>query len=163
MMATKRLILLRHAKSDWYSGVIYDHDRPLNDRGCRDAPRVGKWLSQNGYKPEHCLCSSAGRTQQTLSLLIHGSGWESIPTDILTDLYHAGESSLVDQIATGFSYCDTLMVVGHNPGMDMVLMRFCPQIESSTNGKLMTTAACAIIGFDGEDLSNPVLIDFRRP
>lgn len=162
-MAAKQLILLRHAKSDWYSEANTDHDRPLNDRGRRDAPRVGKWLSQNGYRPEYILCSSAERTRQTLSLLIHGSGWEDIPTELSRDLYHAGESSLTERIATGFSYCDALMVVGHNPGMDLLVMQFCPQIESSTNGKLMTTAACAVIGFEDENLTNPGLIDFRRP
>ena len=163
IMATKQLILLRHAKSDWYSVADTDHDRPLNDRGRRDAPQVGNWLSQNDYRPEHILCSGAERTRQTLSLLIHGSGWENIPVDISKDLYHAREASLVERIAAGFSYCNTLMVVGHNPGMDMVVMRFCPQIEPGANGKLMTTAACAVIGFDDEDLTNPGLIDFRRP
>ncbi len=167
-MANKQLVVLRHAKSDWYSGATSDYDRPLNDRGCRDAPRVGQWLGENGYRPEHILCSGAERTRQTLSLVIqgsegHGSEWKDIPTDVSDDLYHAGESFLTDRIATAFSYCGALMVVGHNPGMDMLVMRFCPQLELSASGKLMTTAACAVIGFDDEDLTNPVLIDFRRP
>lgn len=162
-MATKQLILLRHAKSDWYSAASADHDRPLNDRGRRDAPRVGAWLGRNDYRPERILCSSAERTRETLNLVIHGSNWEDIPTDVSSDLYHAGESFLADRIADGFSYCGALMVVGHNPGMDLLVMRFCPGLEPGANGKLMTTAACAIIGFDDEDLTNPGLIDFRRP
>ena len=162
-MAKKQLILLRHAKSDWYSGVGVDHDRPLNERGRRDAPGVGAWLGENGYRPQHILCSSATRTRQTLELLTRASGWGSISTDMSADLYHADESLLTYRIAAGFRSCDCLMVVGHNPGMDILVTRFCPQIEPSTNGKLMTTAACAVIGFDDEGLGNLGLIDFRRP
>ena len=65
-MGKPRLILLRHAKSDWYSGALSDHDRPLNGRGMRDAPRVGRWIDANGYTPTVVLCSSALRTRQTL-------------------------------------------------------------------------------------------------
>ncbi len=162
-MATKQLILLRHAKSDWYSGVGIDHDRPLNDRGRKNAPAVGKWLRQHGYRPQYILCSSSRRTRQTLSLLIDGSEWEHIPVDVSKDLYHADESFLTYRIATGFRSCDSLMVVGHNPGIDILVMRFCPQLEPGTNGKLMTTAACAVIRFDDESLTNPSLTDFRRP
>ncbi len=163
-MANKQLVLLRHAKSDWYSGSRTDHDRPLNGRGRRDAPRVGKWLRENGYRPDLIWCSSAERTRQTLRLALQGSEWkEDIPVELSSDLYHAGESFLADRISTGFSDCDTLMVVGHNPGMELLVTRFCPRIEPDANGKLMTTAACAVIGFDNGGLNSPVLIDFRRP
>ncbi len=163
-MANKQLILLRHAKSDWYSGARTDHDRPLNDRGRRDAPRVGQWLSEQGYRPDLILCSSTERTRQTLMLVIQGGEWkEDIPTEISSELYHATESLLADRIAVGLGECDVLMVVGHNPGMDTLVMRFCPQVESSARNKRMTTAACAVIRFGDENLTDPELIDFRRP
>ncbi|WP_204322083.1 histidine phosphatase family protein, partial [Streptococcus pneumoniae] len=59
-----RLILLRHAKSDWPEGVA-DHERPLNGRGRRAAPLMGEAMVERGYVPERALVSSAKRTQET--------------------------------------------------------------------------------------------------
>jgi phosphohistidine phosphatase len=63
----RRLILLRHAKSDWPEGP--DLDRPLAKRGRRDAPRIGRWLHEHGYRPDVVICSAARRTQQTWELI----------------------------------------------------------------------------------------------
>ena len=70
MQNTALLILLRHAKSDWYSGVPGDFDRPLAARGRKDAPRVGKWMKKNGILPELILCSPAVRTRETPAAVI---------------------------------------------------------------------------------------------
>jgi phosphohistidine phosphatase len=64
---TRRLILLRHAKSDWPEGP--DRDRPLAKRGRRDAPRIGRWLHDRGYQPDVVICSAAARTRQTWELV----------------------------------------------------------------------------------------------
>ena len=63
MTATRRLILLRHAKSDWPD--VPDRDRPLAKRGRRDAPKIGRWLRDRAYLPEIVICSDARRTRQT--------------------------------------------------------------------------------------------------
>jgi phosphohistidine phosphatase len=63
---TRRLILLRHAKSDWPD--VPDRDRPLAKRGRRDAPRIGRWLHDHGYLPDVVICSPARRTEQTWEL-----------------------------------------------------------------------------------------------
>ena len=63
---TRTLILMRHAKSDWGHAGLADHDRPLNARGTRDAPRMGAWLRGKGHLPDEVLCSTATRTRQTL-------------------------------------------------------------------------------------------------
>jgi phosphohistidine phosphatase len=60
---TRRLILLRHAKSDWPD--VPDRDRPLAKRGRRDAPKIGRWLREHGYLPDTVICSDARRTRQT--------------------------------------------------------------------------------------------------
>src|SRR5215469_17757042 len=63
----RRLVLLRHAKSDWPEDVA-DHDRPLAPRGRRDAPLVGRWLARAGYVPDIAICSTARRAQETWRL-----------------------------------------------------------------------------------------------
>ena len=64
---TRRLILLRHAKSDWPD--VPDRDRPLAKRGRRDAPRIGRWLHDHDYLPDVVICSTARRTEQTWELV----------------------------------------------------------------------------------------------
>src|SRR5579859_3831085 len=63
----RRLILLRHAKSDWPEGP--DLDRPLAKRGRRDAPRIGRWLRAHGFVPDVVICSAARRTRETWALV----------------------------------------------------------------------------------------------
>ncbi|HXT88463.1 MAG TPA: histidine phosphatase family protein, partial [Trebonia sp.] len=65
--ADRRLLLLRHAKSDWPD--VADHERPLAKRGRRDAPVVGRWLRTSGYLPDAVICSTAARARQTWELV----------------------------------------------------------------------------------------------
>jgi len=65
--AARRLILLRHAKSDWPD--VPDAERPLAKRGRRAAPRIGRWLHDQGYQPDVVICSTALRTRQTWDLV----------------------------------------------------------------------------------------------
>ncbi len=162
-MATKQLILLRHAKSDWESGAASDHDRPLSRRGCQDAPRVGAWFRDNDYQPDRIICSSSARTRETLDLVHAGANWNDPDIVYEEALYLASESQIMDLITENFEFCDRLMMVGHNPGMDYVLFQFCPEVKTSPTGKLMTTAAFAIINFTSSDMSNPKLLHFIRP
>ena len=162
-MATKQLIILRHGKSDWHSGARTDHERPLNDRGRVDAERVGRWLGENGYRPDQIACSTATRTRETIDLVSNAADWEKVGVEYDDSLYLASESTIVEIAADGLRDYDRFVIVGHNPGMDDVLLRFCPNVTASQNHKLMTTAAIAIIQFSGPDLVDPELVEFRRP
>lgn len=162
-MAEKQLILLRHAKSDWFTNAGSDHDRPLSDRGRRDAPRVGAWLSDHGYQPGMVLCSTAERARETLDLVMQGAEWPDIEVDYLSGLYLASESKILECAMDALIETDSAMIVGHNPGMDYALTRLCPHAQPDANYKLMTTAAFAVIGVDNEMLENPVLEAFHRP
>ena len=62
---SRKLVLLRHAKSAWPD--VPDHDRPLARRGQRDAPVIGRWLSDSGLLPDQVLCSTARRASETLA------------------------------------------------------------------------------------------------
>mgnify|MGYP005992259389 CR=1 FL=1 len=114
----KRLILMRHAKSDWSGAGVSDHDRTLNDRGRRDAAALGQWLRIKGLAPDTVLCSSATRTRQTVDLL----GLDGTPDVVLTRaLYLADAEELHAALceATG----ETVLLVAHNPGIgDMAEM-----------------------------------------
>ncbi|WP_179380338.1 SixA phosphatase family protein [Jannaschia marina] len=105
-----KLILLRHAKSDWGDPMQEDRDRPLNKRGRRDAPRIGAWLRARGHLPDRILCSGAARTRETRDRL----GIEA-ETLCLDALYLADPETilkLVDEHAA-----PALMVIAHNPGI----------------------------------------------
>lgn len=107
---TRTLILMRHAKSDWGSPGLADHDRQLNERGMRDAPALGGWLRMNGYLPDQVLCSTARRTRQTLDGLGLGA-----PAVFLPALYHADPDIL--QHALQQAQGHTVLMLGHNPGI----------------------------------------------
>ena len=105
----KRLILMRHAKSDWSTGGA-DHQRPLNSRGRASAKALGDWLRAQALMPDQALCSSATRTRETLDLLEL-----DVETRHEDRLYHAGPVALQKFLseATG----GTVLMVGHNPGI----------------------------------------------
>jgi phosphohistidine phosphatase SixA len=64
--ASRELLLLRHAKSDWYSGAASEFERPLNDRGRKEAPRMGAWLLSQNLKPDYLVSSPATRARETI-------------------------------------------------------------------------------------------------
>ncbi len=160
-MAIKQLILLRHAKSDWYSLAPRDIDRPLNARGRNNATRVGEWFRGSAYHPERILCSVAQRTRETLDRVLSRAGWPDVEIAYHPDLYLASATRIIDRVRDNMDTCDRIMVVGHNPGMDEVLLHFCPDIE--VEDKLMTTCAFAVIEFENAQLASPKLIEFHRP
>jgi phosphohistidine phosphatase len=111
---TKRLILTRHAKSSWDDPLTPDHDRPLNERGKAAAADLGSWLASRGYVPDEVLCSDALRTRKTWSGIAPALPGTPI-LELKPALYHAGPDVMLAVLrhATG----DTVMVIGHNPGI----------------------------------------------
>ena len=166
MQTKARLILLRHAKSDWYSGAPGDFDRPLAARGRKDAPRVGKWMKKNGIVPEIILCSPAVRTRETLAAVNDKLGIGHIVYE--DAIYGASLGALLGLVEQYSRDCSHLMVTGHNPGMDELLSFLCgTQPPLTETGKLMTTAALAVLGFAGAgSMSKPAageLLHLVRP
>ena len=148
MLKEARLILLRHAKSDWDSGVRGDFDRPLAPRGRKDAPRMGEWMKKNAIIPDLILCSPALRTRETLAAVNNKLGVGHIVFE--EDIYGASLGALLGLIEQYSQGCANLMITGHNPGMDELLYFLCrTQPPLTETGKLMTTAALAVLGFAG--------------
>ena len=113
----KTILAMRHAKSSWDSPAGTDHDRPLNERGFADAPRMGAWLKEQGVVPELIISSTARRARQTAVGVIEGSGygeeWEQT-----ADFYHADPEAYIERLAQLPDALERVMVVGHNPGIE---------------------------------------------
>lgn len=112
----KRLTLLRHAKSDWNTGQR-DHDRPLNRRGERDAPEMGRRFLECIGTPELILSSTANRALTTARLFAGSCDYEAASIDVDGELYHASPGTLlhaVNQLDDAFA---DVVLVSHNPGI----------------------------------------------
>ncbi|MGR3461990.1 MAG: SixA phosphatase family protein [Roseovarius sp.] len=106
----KRLILMRHAKSDWGDPTLPDRDRPLNARGRRSATALGGWLRAKGAVPDQILCSSSERTQETCARL-------NLPlAPGLHDALYLAEVPDMLRLLRGATGSQVLML-GHNPGI----------------------------------------------
>ena len=111
---TLTLILTRHAKSGWDDPELRDHDRPLNERGQGDAPKIGAWLKGKGHVPGEALVSSARRTQETWERLSPELGC-NVAMKTVPALYHAEANTILQQLKG--AKARTVMVIGHNPGI----------------------------------------------
>lgn len=113
----KTLILFRHAKSSWKDRSLPDPMRPLNKRGRRDAPVMGRRLADRGTDVELMISSPAVRALATAEALAEELGypWDEIVTD--ERLYHADAGELLEVIEEQDPWVDHLMLVGHNPGL----------------------------------------------
>ena len=112
----RTLLLLRHAKSDYPAGVP-DHDRPLNERGRRDAPVAGRWLTAHAPALDLVLVSSARRAQQTWQL---ASADLDVPGVVRTEprVYEASVSILLNVVRSIPETVQSALLVGHNPGLE---------------------------------------------
>ena len=138
----RRLIVMRHAKSDWHTGAQTDHDRPLNHRGRSDAPRVARHLAELGWTPQHILSSDAQRTRETCLGMLQV--WEDgIETEFLPGLYHAGARELQEELVRVPDEVEVLLVVGHNPGWQGVVYHLTEQsIPMKTATAALLTTEC---------------------
>lgn len=116
----KTLLILRHAKSSWKDEEVGDHDRPLNKRGKRDAPRMGELLRQAHLQPELIISSTAKRARKTASKAAHQCGYQGI-IELQGTLYLAPPDAYLEALRKVDDAIDRVMVVGHNPGLEQLL------------------------------------------
>lgn len=117
MRNRKRLTLLRHAKAQPPDASLPDRERPLNGRGERDAPRMGRRLKETGARPSLIVTSPAVRALQTARLVAHELGY---PLEFLqreADLYLATPDEILQVIARQDNAFNDMIVCGHNPGL----------------------------------------------
>lgn len=113
----KRLLILRHAKSSWNDASLDDWERPLNDRGRRDAPRVGEWLRDHARQPDVIITSDAVRARTTAEAVAKAAGY-SREIVIEPSLYHATPKAVLDLLTAVRDEAQTVLIVGHNPGLE---------------------------------------------
>lgn len=112
----KTLLILRHAKSSWADDDQDDHERPLNQRGKRAAPRMGQLIKEQSLIPDRILSSTAVRARATAAAVAKACGFQG-DLELTRDLYLADPQSYMDVLAL-LDHGDRVMVVGHNPGME---------------------------------------------
>ena len=143
----KTLYVLRHAKSSWDDASLGDHDRPLSGRGRRAAALIGKHMGEEGIRPQLVLCSSAARARQTLEGLGDGAG----AVEVDSDLYLASGEELTARLRKIEPDVASVMVVGHNPGMqDLVLTLASQGRDLDRVSEKFPTAALATLVIDGD-------------
>jgi phosphohistidine phosphatase len=113
----KTLLVLRHAKSSWDDPALNDHERPLNERGRRDGPRMGELVWDQGLIPDLVISSDAVRAQLTAKAVAEAAGYAG---EILLDprLYIASPANILSLLRTVRQNAETIMIVGHNPGLE---------------------------------------------
>jgi phosphohistidine phosphatase len=113
----KILTLVRHAKSDWKDASLSDRQRPLNRRGERDAPDMGLRMAKHGIRPSLIISSPAVRAWTTAKIVAGEIGYAAEFLQPEEALYLASLSDLLDAVVAQDTGLESLMVVGHNPGM----------------------------------------------
>ncbi|TKT81380.1 histidine phosphatase family protein [Aquamicrobium sp. LC103] len=166
----KTLLLLRHAKSSWDDPALDDFDRPLARRGRAAAPLMGRLLAERAWVPDLALVSPALRTRQTWRLVAPELA-EPVDAAFADGLYEASAEQILGEIRKQAAKIGTLLVLGHNPGLEELARRLCgPSSDREALAWLTAkfpTAALARFEFDRgwSNLGFGVgkLTDFVRP
>ena len=153
-MDKHKFIIMRHAKSDWSSDTAKDFERPLSKRGIRNASQMGAWLKKQKIIPDRIISSPATRTKMTAHIVC---GELDINTSgIIWDdrIYEAGIEELLEVISDHARHANSMLLIGHNPGLDALLNYLSKEKpQFNDNGKLMTTAAIAVLNYDDNPIS----------
>ena len=137
----KRLFLIRHAKSSWDDATLADRDRPLNERGRRDAPKIGGRLARREVKPDLILSSPALRALTTAKIIAGKLDYRRKHIVVDDRLYAAQTDDLLEVIHALDDSLQCVMIVGHNPELSELAQRLCGEIDH------LPTGAVAEFGF----------------
>ena len=145
----KTLLLLRHAKSSWKESGLRDFDRPLNGRGRKAAETMGRFIRKKKVVPDLVLSSPAVRARETIEAIMKIA---ELPSELRYDdrIYDAGAMRLLEVISQIEDERNTVLMVGHNPGMEELLALLTDQLEH------MATATLAKIDLNGASWSKVV-------
>ena len=144
-----QLFLLRHAKADWAKPGMRDFDRPLKERGRKNAETIGLAMRSAGFVPDKVICSKAARALET---------WESVSVTLdagdcdveITDSLYGSDASGYLQVINEAFDSQRLLLIGHNPMMEDIAFALAGSGESSALSKLekgFPTAGLAVIDF----------------
>lgn len=131
----KTLYILRHAKSSWAEPGLADFDRPLNARGKRAAELIGAYIKKQGEAPHLILSSPAVRARETIETVLKTA---KLTAELRYDqrIYEASKLLLVEVIAQIEEDLSSVLLVGHNPGMEGVLEVLTGRTETMATGTI---------------------------
>ena len=143
----KTLCLVRHAKSSWADPSLTDFERPLNNRGKRDAPFMGKRLLRANLTPSIIVSSPARRARDTARMIAREIGFDKKKIDYREEIYHADEpAALLEVVSTRDPAVETMVLVGHN----FVITECAEQLTGVSIASIPTCGIVAIV-FDCHD------------
>lgn len=149
----RRLMLLRHAKSDWAQPGVRDHDRPLNPRGRESAPKMGAYMVRHALIPDLIVASTARRVTETLDLLLPAF---KTPPKIGSErrIYEADVEALMGLVKETPRTVHSLLMIGHNPGLAEFAALLIASGDVEARQRLIEkfpTAGLAVIDFALDD------------
>ena len=157
----KTLLVLRHAKSNWDDSAARDHERPLNARGERDAPRMGQLARDEQLLPELIVSSDAVRARMTACAMADATGGQ-----LLLDprLYHAGATDILAALRSVVQEnVATVMIVGHNPGLEELIAQLTGERENLPTAALARLALPIERWSDLDTSTRGTLVGLWRP
>jgi len=132
----KRLLIMRHAKSSWKDSEIPDHKRPLKKRGLKEAAYIGKVLKNKELIPDKIISSNAVRSADTATIVADKCGYKK-EIEYTDKLYMAESGAILELIHTQPDSIKTLMVIGHNPGMEALVQVLSRKVESLSTASVV--------------------------
>ena len=162
-VSVKRLLILRHAKSDWGDSSLDDWQRPLSARGINDAPRVGEMLRERSSIPDLIITSDAIRARSTAEAVAEAAGYTG---EIFLEpaLYLATPNAIVEVLNTlTDDPAGAVMIVGHNPGLEGLIAELSGEYQPMPTAALVQLAL-PIDRWQDLDLSlSASVVDMWRP
>ena len=162
----RELLLLRHGKSNW-NVIVDDFQRPLKKRGKRNATRMGQWMLDHKLIPDQIITSPAIRAKGTAEKVCEAMGISESIIRMDMKIYEADLIDLLEVLQACPVDCQRLLLIGHNPGLDELLLFLVKRLEIPADGKLLPTATLAHLEFEGEwsnlDKSRLSLRSITRP
>ncbi|MEU5578227.1 histidine phosphatase family protein [Streptomyces huasconensis] len=164
----RRIVLFRHAKADWPQ--VSDHERPLADRGRRDAPVAGRKLADSGIPFDLALCSTAVRTRETWKLAVQELPQR--PKTVYEErLYEASPGELIAVLNETPDDVQNVVLIGHNPGIQGLTDVLAGDAEGNTRERLnrrgFPTATFSVLTYSGSwkalEPGVATLVDYWAP
>jgi len=142
---SKKIFLVRHAKTEEGSSEKRDFDRVLTNRGLQDATRLGKYYNSKNAKPDQILSSDAARAFATAELIASQLGYELSRIHINHEIYDASVRTLLQLVNNLKDEWNSVMIVGHNPPIN-----YLSEYLSGADIGHMNTGSCAVITFESD-------------
>lgn len=166
-MMKRSLLIMRHGKSDWKIGSRSDFERPLAKRGQKAVKRMGQWLIQQGLIPDYIISSPAERAKQTAIRLCKAIKISESIINWEPSVYGAEIETLLDVLTNCPEDKNRVMLIGHNPGLEMLVRYLAGETFETSHNNPMPTAALASLdiqdNWEGLDAGAGQLISIIRP